>query len=173
MKTGAYFRLRTVGLVALLLIGTMIWTGCDGGETPPPSTPTIPEAALEEFVVNFYGDSCDSTAPDVLSEGQYKFVLNDVEGTTKPELYISRLTEGHTYQDLLDPQEEPGDYYPKPDWIVYAVKIGYVDPDTGERAYKVTLTPGEHAIYVSNWLPTNEWGLWFCEPLTVVETTSE
>lgn len=35
MKTEAYFRLRTLGLVALLLIGTIIWTGCGGGETPP------------------------------------------------------------------------------------------------------------------------------------------
>jgi hypothetical protein len=41
MNTEAYFRLRTLGLVALLLIGTIIWTGCGGGETPPETKPYL------------------------------------------------------------------------------------------------------------------------------------
>jgi len=39
IKTGAYFRLRTAGLVVFLLIGTMIWSGCERGKSPPPPPP--------------------------------------------------------------------------------------------------------------------------------------
>ena len=49
MKIRAHFRLSTGGLFALLLIGTIIWTGCDlmpwidgGGGATPPQQPQPP-----------------------------------------------------------------------------------------------------------------------------------
>jgi hypothetical protein len=129
----------------------------------------VEQAATEVIEVTFYGESCDVSAPEVLPVGEYSFVLKDLDGKTSAELYVARLTDGHTYQDLLEPQDSPGDYYPKPNWLIYATNIRTVNASTGERSYEVTLESGEHAIYIGNRLPTNKWGLWFCVPLMVVE----
>ncbi len=42
METRAYYRLRTAGIVLLLLSGTMIWTGCK--KKPKPSAPPPPSS---------------------------------------------------------------------------------------------------------------------------------
>jgi hypothetical protein len=128
------------------------------------------EAANTEVIeVTFYGESCDTTAPEELPTGEYLFILHDLDGTTEAELYVGRITEGHTYQELLDPQETPGFYYTKPDWLIYAKKRGGTNNPEGELHYNVTLEPGEHAIYVANRPPEADWGIWFCAPVMVVE----
>jgi hypothetical protein len=119
--------------------------------------------------VTFYGEACDTSAPEELPAGEYLFILNDLDGTTNAELYVGRITGGHTYQELLDPQETPGFYYPKPDWLSYARKRGHGSNPEGELRYDVTLEAGEHAIYVANRPPVVSWGLWFCAPVMVVE----
>ncbi len=148
-------------LVILLLLVTACGT----------SDRAVEQAVTEGIEVTFYGDSCDVSAPEILPVGEYSFILKNL-GKTSATLYVSRITEGHTYQDLLDPQESPGDYYPKPDWVIYARKIGHGENSVGEIIYDVTLEAGLHAIYVSNRLPTSEWGLWFCVPLMVEEPPS-
>jgi hypothetical protein len=134
----------------------------------------VAQAVAEGIEVKFYGESCDVAAPEVLPIGEYVFVFNDLEGKQSADLYIGRLTDGHTFQDLLDPQgDEPGKYYHKPEWLIYAEKTDSEwDLSTGVKSVTYFLEEGEHAIYVSNVLPTNEWGLWFCMPVMVVETSS-
>jgi hypothetical protein len=163
-------------LIMLLLVGCgapiATSTPIPPTDIPTPTSVFLPETDAR-IEVTFHGESCDVTSPEVLPVGKYVFVLKDLDRTTSATLYISRLTDGHTYQDLLEPQDAPGDYYPKPDWVVYALKIGHPTNSSGETTYDVTLEAGEHAIYVSNWLPTSEWGLWFCAPLMVVEPSSD
>jgi hypothetical protein len=134
-------------------------------------TAEVEKAISEGIVVDFYGDAetCQVSAPDVLPEGKYRFILNDLDEETAADLYIGRITGDHKYQELLDPQEEPGKYYSKPEWLIYAFKNEVEIVSEDERRYTVTLEPGEHAIYV---FTTPKGGLWFCTPIMVVESDS-
>jgi hypothetical protein len=78
VKIGAFIRLHTVIFVALLLIGTMIWTGCDGAELipQPPSGAEQPQPqppqpqALPDLVI-----SAIEVFPAQPQAGQY-FAVN-------------------------------------------------------------------------------------------------
>ena len=89
-------------------------------------------------------------------------------------IYVSHLTDGHTYQELLDPQSEPGEYYPKPNWVVYATKRDF-EFERNEAGTELAWTffleeEGEYAIYIGGSKPDD---LWFCAPLQVVEDPDE
>lgn len=47
MKSGAHFRLHTVGLAILLLMGTVIWTSCGAGPGPSQPQPTAPSGGQQ------------------------------------------------------------------------------------------------------------------------------
>jgi hypothetical protein len=150
-----------IGAVIALLVGCLILAGCGKADDVVPS----------EIEVSFYGDSCDTTAPEELPVGEYEFILKDLSGELPSELYVARITGGHSYQELLDPQETPGQYYTKPDWLIYASKIrrfGSEVPKDG-KYYTITVEAGEHAIYIATTLPKGGWELWFCTPVLVVD----
>jgi hypothetical protein len=150
-----------IGVVIVLLVGCLSIAGCRADDDEIPA----------EIEVSFYGESCDTTAPEELPVGKYQFILKDLSRKFPSELYVARITGEHSYQELLDPQEEPGQYYPKPDWLIYALKIGKVGSGIpeDEKHYTVTFEAGEHAIYIATSLPEGGWGLWFCTPLMVAE----
>jgi hypothetical protein len=151
---------KMVVLVEVILLGCLNFFGC---AAPEPSPPSVIE-------VSFYGDYCQANAPSELPAGKYPFILYNLDGEYKAELYVGIITGGHTFQELLDPQKSPGEYYPKPDWLIYATKMGQAGGDENEKHYKITLDPGEHAIYVAETVPFDAgWTLWFCQPVTVVE----
>lgn len=141
--------------------------------TEPASTPTTDTATLPEppeaINVIFDGKECTVSGPTSVPTGEHYFVV-DSPRYFGLDLYVSMLVDGHTYQDLLDPQTEPGRYYPKPSWVVYATKVD--GPPSGriladdETEYQYTLDQPEHlhAIYLGS--PGT---LWFCSPLEVTD----
>ena len=120
-----------------------------------------------EFELRFYGESSEINIPAELSRGEYVVKVKQLADGLKAELCVALITEGHSYQELLDPQETPGQYYPKPDWLIYASVEQQTGPDipSGENWYLVTFEEeGLYAIYT--YTPQNE-GLWFCTPITI------
>jgi hypothetical protein len=157
--------------LTVILLGFLV-VSCRMGTAPGQTLldlEAVEKATTEGIEITFHGEACEVDAPDRLLVGEYHFTLNDQSQLTSAQLYVARITEGHSYADLLTPQIKPGEYYPKPDWLIYAKKIGSIDPSTGQRSYDVTLEPGEHAVYVYGFQPTGEQWLWFCVPITAVE----
>lgn len=152
-------------LVSLVFLMASCNTGLKTDQTLL-DTEAVEKATTGGIEVTFHGESCDVDAPDILPVGKYSFTLNNLSESTSLNLYVAKITDGHSYQDLLDFQNSPGEYFPKPDWLIYAKKIGSVDPSTGQVSYKITLEPGEHAIYVWSRL------LWFCKPIMVVDPST-
>jgi hypothetical protein len=134
----------------------------------------VAQVAAEGITVKFYGEECEVSSPSVVPEGEYLFIFKDLEGKSSADLYVAGLTEGHTFQDLLDIQGEPGRYWHKPNWVIYDKKVDVeFDIAAGEKRIIYSLEKGEHAIYIGNVLPPARNGLWFCVPLIVVEAPSE
>lgn len=98
--------------------------------------------------------------------GEYTVVLRNMtdEGQT---IYASYLLEGKTYQTLINIQREPGRYWKKPDWVVYADTVK-TSSNEERREFYVTfsLEEGEHVLYIGSIKPLN---LWFCAPLKVTK----
>ncbi len=173
--------------LGLVLAAGLAVAACESsGEVDPPpavestttvttgATSTSPDTAAASELPNvtnvvFDGETCTVSGPTSVSAGQHYFVMSDLSDLYV-ELYVSTLLDGHTFQDLLDLQPEPGIYYPKPSWVVYATKA-YGEPSgrtlaAGEIEQEYTLDQSghEHAIYVG---PSN--GLWFCSALEVTD----
>jgi hypothetical protein len=160
--------------LTLILLGFLV-ISCSTG--PAPEQPlldieAVEKAATEGIVVTFHGEACEVDSPDRLLAGEYDFTLKDLSQLTSAQLLVARITDGHSYPDLLTPQNTPGEYYPKPDWLIYAKKIGSVDISTGQWSYEVTLEPGEHAVYVYGFQPTGEQWLWFCVPIMAIQASN-
>jgi hypothetical protein len=77
-----------------------------------------------------------------------------------------QLLDGHTYQDLVDLQTEPGDTFGIEYWMS---KPFYYTKD--QKTYIVSLDEvGEHGIAISEYKHV---GIWLCAPFQVIETPSE
>jgi hypothetical protein len=113
-------------LIPLLLVG------CGAPAATPTSEPS-PEPVVEVGDVIFDGTECTVSGSTELPPGRYSFVLKD-QSELEVNLFVSRLTDGKTFQDLLDLQSEPGEYVPEQDWIDHAVELGsaWNKPDGGK-----------------------------------------
>jgi len=158
---------HSIVTIVFMVIGLVFFPGCK----PELSIDydAVERANREGITVTFQGDACEIDGPDVLLVGEYHFILNDISQISNADLFVSKLTDGHTYQDLIDPQTTPGEYYPKPYWVVYATKETMVDSTTGQRSYDIKLESGEYAIYVYGLTESAEKWLWFCLPITVLD----
>ena len=171
----------------VLLVVLVAAAGCGGSDAPesdldtqaPPvevaadaETPASPDSTSDEmdiFTVTQAGDGCAVSGPtEVRADQVYYFILKDPSESAR-SLYVGRLTEGKTFQDLLEPQTSPGDPYPSPSWLIHAEPDGFAmvefsetaDLSDDERAYAFSVEPGPHAIFTHS----GELGeLWFCAP---------
>ena len=83
------------------------------------------------------------------------------------DFWVSRIREGSTYQDILDLQDEPGQYFPKPPTIDHAP--GYFS--FSEEVWLFMLEePGNYYISVG----ASTHSMWNCGPsFQVIETPPE
>ncbi len=126
--------------------------------------------------VTFDGEACTLSGPTVVPAGERSFVLRDVsdEQPAGLQIIVRELVDGHTFQELVDNQNEygrgPGTYFGRPGWV-YDVPLVGVTPaaDLGpHRDFReVSLDPGTHAVAV--WTPQGGEPIWLCAPLDVVE----
>ena len=126
----------------------------------PSSTPhTI------DFEITFDGNGCTVSGPTEVPIGDYSFLLNNSSGRGA-KLVVAQLLDGHTYQDLVDLQAEPGDNYMIETWMS---KPFYYTKD--HKIYIVSLDEaGEHGIVISE---DKHAGIWHCAPFQVILTPSE
>ena len=112
--------------------------GCGGADTSesdldaqtPPAeavadaeTPVSPDTTSDEveiFTATQAEDGCTVSGPTEVPAGQTYYFIVKNPYPLQADLYVSRLTDGKTFPDLLEPQTSPGAYYPKPSWVVYA-----------------------------------------------------
>ena len=97
-------------LIMLLLVG------CGAPAAAPTSEPSPEPVVVEVGDVIFDGTECTVSGSTELPPGRYSFVLKDLS-EEDVHLFVSRLTDGKTFQDLLDLQSEPGEYVPEQDWL--------------------------------------------------------
>ena len=139
--------------------------------TPTPTSEPLPETVAEGIEVTFDGNECTVSGPTELPIGEHSFFFKDLSGQNQV-LYVSHLLDGHTFQDLLDLQSEPGEYYPRPGWAVHARNLGIEwNESVGAQVYTFSIDyDGEHSIHIGRYSPDS---LWFCAPLEVIEAPSE
>lgn len=130
-------------------------------DLPPTSTPhTI------DFEVTFDGNGCTVSGPTEVPIGDYSFLLNNTSDS-RVKLVVGQLLDGHTFQDLVDLQTEPGDNFMIESWMS---KPFYYTKD--HKIYFVSLDEAgdEHVISISVY---NHVAIWLCVPFQVIETPSE
>jgi hypothetical protein len=103
--------------------------------------------------------------------GEHSFVLIDLSEQNQ-EMYIARYLGGKTFQDLLELQSEPGEYFAKPSWAVHPRQLGRpLDDSIGGKVYTFLFdVEGEYGIALGRNKPLS---LWACGPLRVIEAPSE
>lgn len=147
-------------------------------ETRTTAASTTTEAE-EELVAVFdvtyvEGEGCTSVGPLEVPAGDHSFLLRDPTGQLE-NLWVLRLDEGRTLQDVIDAAPGPGKWYPKPDWMHYTVDLQSEETDDGTVFIKRLEAPGPHAmvagLYYGVETPEDRiW--WWCDPsFRVVENT--
>lgn len=128
-------------IAALLLVLAMIAAACrDDGEAET-ETPT-PAPAAGEFTVTFDGENCRYEGPEVVSEGDVGFVFNNLSDQPKAHLHVVALTEGITWQDILELHREPIPFIKPREVIELPVSFPAGEFDVQEYALK----PGSHGV---------------------------
>ena len=163
-------------LITLLLVGcgapAATPTPIPPTETSKPTSEPLPET-VTEFEVTFDGNDCTVTGPTELPAGEHTFIFID-QSDMRGELWLVYLEDGKTFQDHFDLQSEPGEWYPKPSWVIYDTRVSFeFQESNGRRVDSSTWKldkVGEHTIvcYVSS--PQM---IWFAAPFMVVETPSD
>ena len=131
-----------------------------------PETPTV----------TFEGDGCSYSGPTELRTGDHSIVFKDLSDQNQ-DLWADRIRDGHTYQDYLDLQSEPGKYFPKPSWVssVNIPSVPWVwDESAGARVYTWPFDEaGEYFLVVGKDRPISMLSLWPCGSFQVVEAPDE
>lgn len=156
-----------LGVIALVMLA-----GCTPATTPSPtSTPVV---SIDMGDVSYDGIDCQVDVPGELPPGRYSLTWRDRSGLDL-HIYVSRLTDGHTYQELMGRQNEsdndPYEFMARPEWLIHAIEPGIAReaPDGGE-IHTYILREGEHIIYVARESP---FYLWICAPLMIVDDSTE
>jgi hypothetical protein len=157
---------------------TLLLFGCGApAATPAPTSEPSPEPVVEVGDVIFDGTECTVSGSTELTAGTYSFVLRDLS-EEDVNVLVMRLTDGKTFQDLLDLQSEPGEHVPRPltDWLAPVEERGtaWQKPDGGEvHTYKL-INEGEYAVvlwsFATTTTPPRDW---LCAPIWVKEVPSE
>jgi hypothetical protein len=147
---------------------TLAPTTTETTTTVAPTTTVAMSAAV--IGVSFDGERCEVDTESVPAGGHAFVVTNDSDHAVA--LYVSSLVDGHTFDELLELQEEVGgspNYWPKPDWVVYELldfspSRPEVELSDNQFMEDWLLTEGTDAVYLS--VPGPE-RIWFCAPLSV------
>ena len=162
--------------MVFLLVALLLVTAC--ATTQPVPTETPEDVVIEVGEVIFDGTECTVTGETKLPPGKYSYVLQD-ESEYEVQMYIGRLLDGKTTQDMLDLQGEPGAYVSAAvfdEEYAQAVEPGaaWYKPDGGEVHTYILSTEGEYNVGIWSYeTETIPFTVWFCAPLWIDETPSE
>jgi len=159
---------RALSLAAVVIIAGII-AAC-GSDDDSTSTSLLSEAANEAVIeVSFDGSGCTADGPSTIPAGEHSFLLTDTTDRFRTEMWVRYLTDGHTYQDILDLQNDaggPGTYIPHPEFVVHApMTRPQSSPSDNQLQYHHALEPGPHALVVGG----ND-VVWLCGSFDVTES---
>jgi hypothetical protein len=177
-------KMKRINPCALLFLGILlIATGCGTQTTPEPTATTIPATPTETAIpptvtaappteipvqieIVFDGESCELTYPEELKPGDYTVRLtNQTDGSEG--IWCSYLADGHTEADLDAMQENPGEYFGAPDWVISLTKVFSGRDATGYRLSTFKFDqPGEYVCSTGTTLPPTLFG---CGNLIIVQ----
>ena len=128
------------------------------------SEPETPEVIFDE-------DGCTYSGPSELTTGDHSFVFKDLSDQNQ-ELWSGQITGGHTYQDLLDLQSEPGEYIPKPNWLYHPRLLSQeMDESVGAEVYTWRFVmEGDYELTAGTYSPPS---VWICGSFQVVAAPDE
>jgi hypothetical protein len=166
MRSAAENELKPL-IMTLALVCLLGLAACGGfPRAPAEGSEGAPWDVVE---VIFDGTACSVGTSTSLPEGSFSFVRTNESDLRGVDLYVSRLSDGHKFQELIDLQHEvggPPSFFPIPDWVIEEMAgWGRVELDLAEnqRQYAFNLHPGEHAIFIRI-----RGGIWLCGRLDVV-----
>ena len=138
----------------------------DVSQVPTPTLVPLPPTP-QPNVVTFDGYECNLSAPAVLPIGKHSFLFKNFSNE-EMGLWTNLISPGHTYQELLDLQREPGVPQHQPDWLLSNVqKTGYQVEPNGDKIYTFAYNiAGEYLILIAWEMPAS---LWFCGAFQVIE----
>ena len=157
-----------------LLSRQMMWAifvlfllvGC-GAPAATPTSEILPETIVKSEIM-FDGNDCIVKGPAEVPAGEYTFIFID-QSDRNAELWVANISDGKTFQDLVDLQPGPGIDYPKPEFVHYDPRISRETEELEGRRVDTCIynldVVGEHAIYCGSVQPNA--GLWFGAPLIV------
>ena len=115
------------------------------------------------------GKECAYTGPTELPAGEYEILINNTSEIAT-DIHIARMLDGHTYQEVLEMQPEPGAYFDMDfSWFEGSMRnlAGWDENDN--YIYRFSLNKeGEYAI---GFLPAE--GFWFCGSIMVYAAPAE
>jgi hypothetical protein len=155
---------------SLCLILIVFLVACAG----EPETPTV----------TFDGDGCSYEGPTELQTGVHSIAFKDLrDQNQEPYLdlwfVVGLPHDGHTYQDVLDLQSEPGEYFAPPDWLkppLFPSQPWVWAESAGARVYTLRYDKaGEYVLWVerSKSIPLSLFGSWICGSIQVVGAADE
>ena len=126
---------------------------------------------VPEIEVIFEGNGCTASGPTRLPTGDHSFAYKNLS-EDNIDLWVGRILDGKTYQDMLNLQSEPGEFIPQPSWTVHQRQLGKAwNESIGGEIYTFDLNnEGEHYIVVGSYSPKS---VWFCGSFQVIEAPSE
>jgi len=166
--------------ISFVIIIIPLLVGCGTSETPvptptytsppPTSTPIPPTPTLQPFVVTLDGNECTLSGPKEVPPGEYPFFIINQTELEIPFQFARYLLDEKTYQDVLDLQSEPGEFFfPMPSWTS---EVLYYYSAADEVNIFILDTIGEHFFYADyDWKGISF--LWLCPPFQVVDAPSK
>jgi hypothetical protein len=157
-------KIKFSGQVILICVLSLLLVACSAASTPTP----LPE---QPFVVTMDGKTCTYTGPIELPTGEYEFVVKNSTDLSW-EIFIVRLINDHTYQELLGKQSEPGGPIDIDEtWTEEAMKnlTGWDEEDN--YIYRFSFSKeGEYSTVVAD---PELVSIWICGPINIIASTSE
>ncbi len=127
-----------------------------------------PTEVPREGVLTFDGSTCRYDGPEEVSAGEFTITLNN-QSDREPSLWIIKLDEGRTWQQLLDYIGPPGSNVHPPEWSTGSIMMAPSAEDPNARI--LTLTEGIYALCCCTcYDPSGPRGVW---PGTALQVTSE
>ncbi len=125
------------------------------------STPTPRSLAVTFEVIFDEEENCIVRGPTEVPTGEYLFLLNN-QSDRKVSVSVTHLIDGHTFQDLLDLQDEYGEPFVIEYWMSQPY---YFTRDHKVWHYSLG-EAGEYAILIVQYVFE---GKWICQPIQVME----
>lgn len=155
-------------LCLILLVFLPSITGCRT-KSNIPAGKSYQDAELEEVVLTFDGETCQYAGPQSAAAGDIIITLIN-QSDYETSVWIVRMYEGRTWQDMLDHIGTPGSNVHPPSWSSSGFMIATIPDKPDSRIY--SLKQGLYAVCCCTCNETTgPQGVWPGAPLEITDKT--